>query len=127
MERAWMRSEREDQTSATSPCSAVEIFDLAESGVSVANAIVDRAVQATALGIANVAVALAPEVIVIGGGLAARWARYESQVNKEIKRRAPIMSVTPRVVLAAFGPHAVLVGAGIIALSASAVDTVVTK
>ena len=127
IERAWMSSEREGGASNTTQHSAAEIFDLADAGNRAAQTIVDRAVRATALGVANIAVALAPEVIVIGGGLAARWLRYEPHVSAEIRRRAPIMSVTPRVVLATFGPNAVLAGAGMLALDSRAVDTVVAK
>lgn len=127
IERAWMSSEREGGAPDKTQHSAAEIFDLANSGNHAAQTIVGRAVRATALGIANIAIALAPEVIVIGGGLAARWSRYESHVSAEIRRRAPIMSVAPRVVLATFGPHAVLTGAGMLALDLTAADTVVTK
>jgi glucokinase len=119
IERAWLLGRAADHEAGEGAPSAMEIFDLAERGHLRAEEIVTRAVRATALGIANVAVALAPEVIVIGGGLAAQWSRYAPDVNEEIKRRAPIMSISPRIALATFGSNAVLVGAGI-----SALDTV---
>lgn len=119
MERAWLQRSASDPEAGGSAISALEIFELADRGTPRADEIVSRAVRATALGIANLAVAYSPEVIVIGGGLAARWSRYAPHVNEEIKRRAPIMSLSPRIALATFGPSAVLVGAGI-----SALDTV---
>lgn len=121
MERAWRDGGTSDHETGGSALSAMEIFDLADRGTPRADEIVSRAVRATALGIANLAVACAPEVIVIGGGLAARWSRYAPHVSKELERRAPIMSVSPRIALATFGSNAVLVGAGI-----SALDTVST-
>lgn len=119
IERAWRDGGISDHDAGDGALGAVEIFDLAERGDPRADAIVTRAIRATALGIANLAVAYAPEAIVIGGGLAARWSRYAADVNEELARRAPIMSLTPRIALATFGSHAVLVGAGI-----SALDTV---
>jgi glucokinase len=119
MERAWLQSSASDPEAGGSAISATEIFDRAARGDARADEIVSRAVRATALGIANLAVAYAPEVIVIGGGLAARWPRYAPHVSEELERRAPIMIAAPRIALAAFGSNAVLVGAGI-----SALDTV---
>jgi len=121
MERAWREGGTSDHESGGRALSAAEIFDLADRDTPRADEIVSRAVRATALGIANLAVACAPEVIVIGGGLAARWSRYAPHVSNELERRAPILSVSPRIALATFGSNTVLVGAGI-----SALDTVST-
>ena len=113
IERAWLR---DDPTREAK--SAGEIVDAAAAGDAAAESIIAAAVQATALGIANIAVAFAPVTIVIGGGIAARWERFSAQVNAELSRRAPIRSVQPEIRLATFGAEAVLVGAGIAALDA---------
>ena len=113
IERAWLR---DDPTREAK--SAGEIFDAAAAGDAAAEAIIAAAVHATALGIANIAVAFAPATVVIGGGIAARWERLSAEVNAELGRRAPILSVRPEIRLAKFGVEAVLVGAGIAALDA---------
>lgn len=113
IERAWLSGDPARQAK-----SAGEIFDAAAAGDVAAGAIVEAAVHATALGIANIAVAFAPATVVIGGGIAARWDRFSAAVDAELRRRNPILSVQPTIRLATFGADAVLVGAGIAALDA---------
>lgn len=116
IERAWAAAQP-----SSARASAAQIFDADASGDLAAATIIAAAVAATATGIANIAVALAPEAIVIGGGIGARWERFRTSVEAELAARRPIISTPPRIVPAAFGTAAVLVGAGIAALEASGV------
>jgi glucokinase len=116
IERAWLH---ENSTREAKPAS--EIFNAAAAGDAAAASIINAAVRATALGIANIAVTFAPATIVIGGGIAAQWERFANDVQAELGRRAPILSQLPEIRLARFGAEAVLVGAGIAALDAGGV------
>ena len=114
IERAWIGGDPARQAR-----SAGEIFDAAAAGETAAAKIVDAAVRATALGIANIAVAVAPAAVIVGGGLASRWERFAAAVDAELATRAPILAVQPEIRRARFGAEAVLVGAGIAALDAN--------
>ena len=71
----------------------------------------------TYLGIAaaNLVNVLNPEIIVIGGGVANAWSIFESTLQEEVQRRA--FSRTARIVAAACGDDAGLLGAARLAMS----------
>jgi glucokinase len=89
------------------PLSTEEAFTLARTDVAVSDLLAD-AISLLARHVANLAVALDPEVIAVGGGMAANEASILPVLRAELARTVPY---PPEVVLAHFRRDAALVGA----------------
>jgi glucokinase len=64
------------------------IFDAAENQDPLANSIIDSGAKALGIGLTNLLHIFNPELIVIGGGMAAQWERYVKLALKEMNARA---------------------------------------
>jgi predicted NBD/HSP70 family sugar kinase len=84
------------------------VFGAANDGDPVARGIVDTLVERLGLGVACVAAVLNPEVVVIGGGLAAALGPELPGLREQVARHVPI---PPRIELTVLGDRAVALGA----------------
>ena len=94
------------------------VFRLGMLGFSWANAVLDRAEKALGSGLAGLVHTLDPEVIVIGGGLAAWGEAWRERVDRAI--RARVMESFRHhfeLRLARYGPDSGVAGAGALALA----------
>jgi glucokinase len=89
--------------------------DVLRAGDPDARAVWDEAVDALAASLAWIASVLAPEVIVIGGGLSGAGAALFDPLSDRIPRHLTFQRV-PRLVPAALGDRAGCIGAGLLAL-----------
>jgi glucokinase len=95
---------------------AAEVAELAERGDIVADAVWTEAIEGLAHALSWSAAVLAPEVIVLGGGLAgAGESRLLNPLRADLARRLSFHRV-PELVPAALGERAGCVGAGLLAL-----------
>lgn len=95
-----------------------QLFELAEAGDKLAQAALDQTLEMLAVGVANIFNTLAPERILLGGGLSAQG---EKRLLEPLRRKVvSIMSMpfrTPEAIqLAKLGPDAGMIGAGLLAL-----------
>lgn len=88
--------------------SAAEVFARASEGDRAAQQAIGDVLSYLAAGLAAVSAVLNPELIVLGGGLAASLAPHVERLQAELLRRVP---AGPRVELSALGDSAVAVGA----------------
>jgi glucokinase len=94
--------------------SAQATFDAARNGDRRAQAAVDRAVRALGIGLSNVFITLAPDVFVIGGGIADAGDELLEPIAAEIRRRVRVAPPEQiRVVNAVLGRHAGAIGAAL--------------
>ncbi|MER8037344.1 ROK family protein [Streptomyces hydrogenans] len=108
---------------ATRPVAgAVEVADRARRGDHVAEEVWNRAVEGLAHGLASVTTLLAPEKIVLGGGLAEAGPLLLDRVRVALARRLTFQR-NPELVRATLGDRAGTIGAGIAAWRAAGVDT----
>ncbi|MGW6558572.1 ROK family protein [Streptomyces hydrogenans] len=105
---------------------AAEVADRARSGDPVAEEVWNRAVEALAQGLASVTTLLAPERIVLGGGLAEAGPLLLDRVRVALAGRLTFQR-NPELVRAALGDRAGNIGAGIVAWSAAGVDAVAAR
>lgn len=102
-------------TNAGGKATVREVFEAALAGDGVAKNAVDRAISALAAGLANAYVMLAPDAIVVGGGVADAGAQLMEPLISQIRRRAPLVPAENiRVFHAQFGVFAGAVGAALI-------------
>ena len=92
------------------------VTELAGEGDSVAVAVLADAGRKLGAGLAGLANAFSPEVIVIGGGAAAAGELLLGPAREELQRRALGPNREARVVAAHFGDEAGMLGAGVMAL-----------
>ena len=91
---------------------AIQVCDLAESGDPVAQFVVSSHAEALGIGLANLIILYAPDIIVLGGGLMRRADLFLPQAQRTIMERCHLVSPeNTRLVLSAFGPDTALVGA----------------
>jgi len=96
------------------PLTAEQVDAAADDGDALAQGIIDAAARAVGLGLTNLLHLFDPEVIVVGGGVTRSGARWWAEVRGEIERRAlPFYLRDNRVVPAALGDDAGLVGAAL--------------
>jgi glucokinase len=90
-----------------------EVFELAENGDTTARAVIDEALVYLAIAFANVANLLAPELIVLGGGLGlAKADVIIPRVSSHLRQLArPVIAPRIQLVKACSGPDAGLIGA----------------
>lgn len=92
-----------------------EVFEAAASGDALAQNAVDRAVSALAAGLANTYVMLAPDLIIVGGGIAKAGAQLFDPLITQIRERASLVPPAEiRVVQAELGYFAGAIGAALI-------------
>lgn len=95
-----------------------EIFRLAEAGDKLAQSALDQMLEMLAVGVVNIFNTLAPERILLGGGMSAQG---EKRILEPLRQKVvSIMSMpfrTPEAIqLARLGPDAGMIGAGLLAL-----------
>lgn len=96
-------------------CTAAEVFAAAARGDALARESIDRAARLVAMTIAALASVLAPELVVLGGGIGAN-----EQLLEPVRRYARELVAQPlRIERSALGPRAALVGALALALEAA--------
>jgi glucokinase len=89
-----------------------EVVERVRAGDPLARKVLDRATEALAVGVANVAFCFSPQAVVLGGGLGLVGDLLYEPVRKWLQRRGPPGLTDPIVVVgAALGDDAGLVGA----------------
>ncbi|MFJ8297161.1 ROK family protein [Streptomyces sp. NPDC094447] len=101
---------------------AVEVAALARRGDALAEQVWNRAVEALAQALAATTTLLAPEKVVLGGGLSEAGPLLVDRVRAALSKRLTFQR-HPLVVQAALGDRAGSIGAGIAAWNAVGVDT----
>ena len=96
--------------------------EVLEAGDADALAVWDEALDALADALAWIASVLAPEAVVIGGGLSRAGAALFDPLDERIPRRLTFQRV-PRLVPAALGERAGCIGAALLALDSVRADT----
>ncbi|MFJ5835112.1 ROK family protein [Streptomyces sp. NPDC093089] len=104
---------------------AAEVAAMLVRGDADARAVWDRAVEALAAALATAATLLAPEVVVVGGGLAESGGLLLDPLRAALDRRLTFQR-RPEVVRAALGDRAGCLGAGLAAWSSAAARPVGT-
>lgn len=97
------------------PASAAELFNLAETRPDAARA-VEAFVREVSMHVANLAVAIDPACIAVGGGMVRSWALLEPGLRRALDLAVPF---PPDLVLAAFPYDAPLIGALAIGVAAA--------
>ncbi len=93
-----------------------EVFRRAREGDEGAQRIVDRAADALGAAFADIAHALNPDVIAIGGGIARGWRQLERRaLARYIAVALPVASMSTRVVRSPLGTDAGILGAALLA------------
>ena len=89
------------------------VFDAADNGDEVAQAVIDRYCQYLAIGISNIVNALAPEMILVGGGISRQGDRILEPVRKYVAENCfdKRPEALPEIVAAQMGNEAGIVGA----------------
>jgi predicted NBD/HSP70 family sugar kinase len=93
--------------------SAQSVFEKAAAGDATARQVVDESVSFLAGGIVNVCAVLAPELVVLGGGVARAGAALVDPVRERLEKALP---APPRLVLSELGDAASVTGAVRLAL-----------
>jgi glucokinase len=93
------------------PVSGAEFVALVRTGDAAALAVWERVVEALAVGVANVAWAFSPDVVVMGGGLGRTGDLLYDPIRALLAKRGP-PGLAVKVVCAALGDDAGLVGGG---------------
>ena len=89
------------------------VFDAADNGDSVAQAVIDQYCQYLAIGISNIVNALAPEMILVGGGISRQGDRILAPVRKYVSENCfdKRPEALPEIMPAQMGNEAGIVGA----------------
>jgi predicted NBD/HSP70 family sugar kinase len=98
------------------PLTPKRIFSAARRGERLANRVVDTVAARIALAIAAVAPVIDPQLVVLGGGIAANGDLLVGRIERELKAISPFR---PKVVASSLGDDAVLHGAVTTALGAA--------
>jgi len=70
---------------------AEEVFESAQGGNPLCQQVLNEAISAIAIGLANIATVLTPEVFVIGGGVSVRADQFLEPIQRELYERAPLV------------------------------------
>jgi glucokinase len=97
------------------PVSAADAFELAETQAD-ADALVEQFVQELAMHLVNLAVAVDPVRIAVGGGMMRSWSRIEPELRRALEDAVPF---PPQLVPAEFPYDAPLIGALALGLEAA--------
>ncbi|MBI3429406.1 MAG: ROK family protein, partial [Actinobacteria bacterium] len=93
-----------------------EVFEAARSGDALARTAVNRAISALAAGLGNAYLVLAPDAIVVGGGIAGAGAQLFDPLTEQIRNRVrTVPGGSIRVLKAKLGLFAGAVGSALIA------------
>lgn len=93
---------------------AEEVFAAAAAGDERCRSAVDRAVAALSIALANLAVVLVPDLIVVGGGVAGAQRMLLDPLEAAVRNRVPLLPADRiRVVPAELGPWAGAIGAAL--------------
>lgn len=107
---------------------AKDVFDAVAHGDTMAVAAVDRAVSALGAGLANVYITIAPDLFVIGGGIAGSADQIIPPLEREIRRRVRVAPASRiRVVAGTLGRNAGAIGAALMAWAAAPVPPFATE
>lgn len=99
---------------------AYEVFQAAEAGDAVAAAILEQALHYLGICVANTIMSFDPEVVILGGGVAQAGERVFNSVKKVVAARClPTMAENTRIVPAALGTDAGVLGAVALAIMES--------
>jgi glucokinase len=91
--------------------SAAQVAELAASGDPVARGVMDEALDALALALANLIAALDPDAIVLGGPLAAASGSVLDPLAERVRRLAGSRPDLPPLLAGELEPAAALIGA----------------
>lgn len=98
---------------------AAEVVRLAQEGDALAAEVWDEAVRYLGLGVAAIVTILAPQRVVIGGGVAKAGDFLFEPLRREVRRRVKLVAVESVPILpAALGPDVGILGAAAVALNA---------
>ncbi len=89
---------------------AVEVFEIAARGNSIAIGIVKETLKFLAYGISNISCVLDPELVVIGGGISILPDDFLEEIRTNIRELIPLL---PRIEFSKLGEDGVLVGAAV--------------
>jgi glucokinase len=90
------------------PSDALAVFGLAEAGDTAALAVVDELLTELAFHVVNLAIAIDPQRVTVGGGLVGSWSQLQPRLERALEAGVPY---PPELVLAHFPFDAPLVGA----------------
>jgi glucokinase len=98
----------------TEPClSAKDIFDLGSKGDETARRVISENASLAGVGLANLITIFAPEIIVLGGGMAEGGSDYIKMIKESAFRNSlENCRAEVRIEKATLGPEAALIGAG---------------
>jgi len=89
---------------------AIDVFNAAVKGDSIATGIVKEALKLLAHGISNISCVLDPELVVIGGGISILPDDFLEEIKANIKKIIPFV---PKIEFSKLGENGVLVGAAV--------------
>lgn len=94
-----------------------EVFRRAEAGDAEMNAVLDQYVHELVIGLANLCAMMAPELIVIGGGLSRAGEPLLRRVEDQMRNRRTSMpgAKVPKIVLSTLGNQAGMIGGAMLA------------
>jgi glucokinase len=87
------------------------IVEAARAGVASARAELERAAWALGVGLANLALTIAPERIIVGGGLSGAWDILGPIVTETFAKRTQLIAQIGAQILLSALPNAAVVGA----------------
>jgi glucokinase len=93
------------------PVTAAVIVEAARAGVASARAELERAAWALGVGLANLALTIAPERIIVGGGLSGAWDILGPIVTETFAKRTQLIAQIGAQILLSALPNAAVVGA----------------
>jgi glucokinase len=110
---------RYNRATGASTTGADQVLELMMAGDDVAATVWDEAVAALALALATYTSLLAPELVVIGGGLSGAGDVLLEPLRQRLRERL-VWQLEPRIVVAELGENAACLGAGLLARQAIA-------
>lgn len=115
--REALAMERPSRLRAAGDFTAVDVVRLAQEGDALAAEVWDETVRYLGLGVATIVTILAPERVVIGGGVTQAGDFLFDRLRREVRRRVKLVAVESVPILpAALGPDVGILGAAAIAL-----------
>lgn len=108
-----------DRAGALDAITAAHVFEGARAGDGVAISVVRETARYVGMALANLVTAIDPEVIVLGGPIAAAGDLLLEPVRQECRRRLPpAMASSVRVEISPLAEHGIAIGAASLALAA---------
>jgi glucokinase len=117
--REALRTGRQSRLGEIQGCTAADVARCAREGDSLAREVWEEAIGYLALGVANLITVLAPERVVIGGGVSEAGELLFDLLRWEVRRRVRLVAVESVPILpAALGRDVGILGAAAVALNA---------